>query len=216
MKVLESTPERYDLGMKLLSRGRLNGVYESIADSAGGEGRKILDIGCGTGNLSLACASRGSTVVGIDINAGMLEVARRKCNKAGLDRNAEFLELGVGEIRNRFADETFDACVSCLAFSEMTEDEKSYAITSASSILKAGGLFMIADETEPVSTGRRILRKVSRIPVRIMAYALSQSTTRPMEDPSTRLMKAGFTGIEKSRLWRDTFMVIKAYRGPLP
>ena len=78
MRVLESAPERYDAGIRLLSGGRIEAVYDEIASKAAGPGRRILDIGCGTGGVTVACARRGADVVGIDINAGMLEVARSK------------------------------------------------------------------------------------------------------------------------------------------
>ena len=78
MKVLESAPERYDRGIRMLSCGRIEAAYERIAALVAAPGKRILDIGCGTGGVSLACAARGAAVTGIDIDAGMLEVARRK------------------------------------------------------------------------------------------------------------------------------------------
>ncbi|MEB8339931.1 class I SAM-dependent methyltransferase [Streptomyces endophyticus] len=47
----------------------------------------VLDLGCGTGSLSLLAAERGHRVTGVDSAPGMLELARRKL--AG--RDAEFL-----------------------------------------------------------------------------------------------------------------------------
>ncbi|MGD8605677.1 MAG: methyltransferase domain-containing protein, partial [Myxococcales bacterium] len=78
MKLLESAPERYDRGLRLLSAGRIQEVYEAIADRVAAPGRRILDMGTGTGSVALACAARGAKVVAIDINAQMLEIARAK------------------------------------------------------------------------------------------------------------------------------------------
>jgi magnesium-protoporphyrin O-methyltransferase len=39
---------------------------------------KILDAGCGTGALSIAAACRGAEVTGIDVAAGLVEVARQR------------------------------------------------------------------------------------------------------------------------------------------
>ena len=50
--------------------------YLAIAEELGAT--KILDVGCGTGNLALALAGRGLTVVGIDPAKASLEVARSK------------------------------------------------------------------------------------------------------------------------------------------
>ena len=213
MKVLESSPDRYDRGVEMLSHGRIGQIYELIAETVAGEGRAILDIGCGTGNVSLECARRGATVVGIDIDPGMLEVAERKAENEGLSERISFLEIGVGEMKSRFKESTMDACVSCLAFSELTSDERSYAIASAHSILKPHGTMVIADETRPRSATKRLFRSIIQLPVRALTYILTQSSTHPLGDISSELRQAGFVEIETKRLWGDTFMVIVAHRG---
>jgi ubiquinone/menaquinone biosynthesis C-methylase UbiE len=119
MKVLESSPNRYDRGIKILSRGRIAEVYLKIAEMVAAPGKRILDIGCGTGNVSLACADRGATVIGVDSNAEMLEIAKSKSKKGGLEDKVEWLELGVAEIADKINERSLDAAVSCLTFSEL-------------------------------------------------------------------------------------------------
>jgi ubiquinone/menaquinone biosynthesis C-methylase UbiE len=51
MKVLESAPERYDRGMRLLTLGRLERVHRDIAAWVSA-GDRVLDLGCGTGALA--------------------------------------------------------------------------------------------------------------------------------------------------------------------
>ncbi|MDO3640164.1 class I SAM-dependent DNA methyltransferase [Mycolicibacterium arseniciresistens] len=41
-------------------------------------GSRVLDAGCGTGRVAIALAERGHTVVGVDVDAGMLSAARAK------------------------------------------------------------------------------------------------------------------------------------------
>ena len=214
MKILESTPERYDRGIQILSHGRIGEVYERIAETVAEEGKRILDIGCGTGNLSMACARRGSFITGIDINSGMLEIARKKARNAGLNVRAQFLELGVAEIKNRIGENSIDACVSCLVFSELSDDEQSYAISAAHSVLKPGGIIVIADEVVPGTPGRRFLHALAQLPVRILAYALAQASTRPVKDLSVKFQNAGFVDISTTRIWGDTFMIIMGRRRP--
>lgn len=45
-------------------------------------GEKILDIGCGTGQLTSHIAEAGSTVLGIDTDEGMIKAARQKFSNA--------------------------------------------------------------------------------------------------------------------------------------
>ena len=48
------------------------------------EGTRLLDAGCGTGRFGTALARRGSLVVGVDPDAGMLATARRRLPGRGL------------------------------------------------------------------------------------------------------------------------------------
>jgi ubiquinone/menaquinone biosynthesis C-methylase UbiE len=45
----------------------------------------VLDLGCGTGSLTLLLAQHGHRVVGVDLSPNMAECARRKIAAAGLD-----------------------------------------------------------------------------------------------------------------------------------
>jgi SAM-dependent methyltransferase len=51
-------------------------VYVSIAEELGG--RRVLDVGCGTGTFALLLADRGFEVIGLDPGSGSLGVARAK------------------------------------------------------------------------------------------------------------------------------------------
>lgn len=51
--------------------------------------RTILDLACGTGNLTLPLARRGYRVIGLDISPTMISVAREKASQSGL--NVEFM-----------------------------------------------------------------------------------------------------------------------------
>ena len=82
-----------------------------VADAAGvGRGARVLDVGCGTGALTLAVAERvgpGGTAVGLDLNPGMLAVARTK------PARIEWVEAPAEALP--FPDRSFDAVVSQFA-----------------------------------------------------------------------------------------------------
>lgn len=212
MKVLESAPYRYDRGILLLTRGRIRDVYVKIAEAVAAPGRRVLDIGCGTGNVSLACASFGADVVAIDSNAAMLEIAKEKGRQAGLNAKIRWLEIGVAEIGNEIGEGSLDAAVSCLALSELTLDEKVFVSAIVFSRLKPGGKFVIADEILPERTLARFVHRMKRLPMLLVTYFLTQNTTHPLRDPSTLLSRAGFSNIESTRLWGGSFVIISARR----
>jgi ubiquinone/menaquinone biosynthesis C-methylase UbiE len=211
MKVLESAPRRYDRGIRMLSRGRIEQVYERIAALAAAPGKRILDIGCGTGGVSLACAARGAAVTGIDVDAGMLEVARGK--PVPSPGSAEFVELAAAEIGDRFAERSLDAVASCLAMSEMSRDEQEYVLRAAYSRLVPGGIVVIADETMPERGLARLAYQIRRLPIAAAAYLLTQATTRPVRNLRERVAAAGFRDVEEERMWGGSFLIVHGVRG---
>jgi SAM-dependent methyltransferase len=46
-------------------------------------GSRVLDVGCGTGELLVRLNDLGAEVVGVDLSAEMLAIAKEKCEKAG-------------------------------------------------------------------------------------------------------------------------------------
>ena len=212
MKVLESTPDRYDHGIRILSRGRIDQVYAKIADMVAAPGRRVLDLGCGTGGVALACAARGADVIGVDRNPGMLEVARSK--PAGrLPGKVEWLELGAAEVGDRVAERTLDAAVACLSFSELSRDEQAYVLEVLLTRLRAGGILVIADEVVPHGRLRRIAYHLRRLPVAAVTYVLTQARTHPLDDPTSLVARAGFVDIDSARLWSGSFLILRALRG---
>jgi ubiquinone/menaquinone biosynthesis C-methylase UbiE len=211
MKVLESAPERYDRGIRLLSGGHIQEAYDRIAALAAAPGRRILDIGCGTGGVSIACAARGAIVTGIDIDASMLEVARRRPVPA--NGHVAYVELGAAEVEDRFRPESFDAIVSCLAMSELSADETDYVLRIARSRLVPGGVIVIGDETVPEGAFARWAYRLRRLPVAALTYVLTQATTRPIANLDERLRAAGFVEVASERLWSGSFVIARGFRG---
>ncbi len=199
MKVLESAPSRYDLGIRLLSRGGIGRVHDIIAGRVAGPGKRILDVGCGTGGLALACAARGAHAVGLDVNPDMLDVARAKPLPEHPDAHVEWIRLGAMEIEDRFPATTFDAVVSSLLFSELTVDERAYVLKTALSRLRPTGAIAIADEMRPRGRAARLWSSMVRLPVAALTYVLTQATTRPLEGLERQMSACGFREIKAMR-----------------
>src|SRR3990172_6440241 len=70
----------------------------NLAPEAGGF--TVLDVGCGGGRYSVPLAERGaSRVVGVDVSAPMLEIARRKALERGVADRCGFVESSFSAFR---------------------------------------------------------------------------------------------------------------------
>jgi putative methylase len=66
-------------------------------------GKRVLDLGCGTGRLALGAAFLGAeTVVGIDIDKSALGVAVENSKKTGLTDNTQWVNGDIFAIQSRF------------------------------------------------------------------------------------------------------------------
>jgi SAM-dependent methyltransferase len=95
-------------------------------------GQRVLDVGCGTGTISLALAERGCSVVGIDASKPYLEGARRRRSHAAITYE-------LGDAQNlAHPSGSFDACVSTLAIDVVPEPKKFAA--EMRRVTRAGGI----------------------------------------------------------------------------
>ena len=208
MKILESSPKRYDLGIRLLTGGRLDKIYDRLA-SCIREGDKVLDIGCGTGALSLRAAQQGAKVKGIDINSGMLEIAQIRADRLNLAQRIEFCEMGVAELDREEAD-SYDAVMSGLCFSELSEDELSFTLRETKRILKPGGLLLIADEVRPDKVYKKIINGLRRLFLGAIVFIITQTTTKALKNLPEKIRDSGFD-IERAKLNKgENFIELRA------
>jgi ubiquinone/menaquinone biosynthesis C-methylase UbiE len=113
-------------------------------------GDKVLDVGCGTGNLTFtAKATTGASgaVYGIDASPEMIEVARKKAKQAGAD---VVFDVGLVE-KIPFPDTTFDAVINRLVVHHLPDDLKRKAFAEIFRVLKPGGRFLVADFRPPTN-----------------------------------------------------------------
>ena len=55
----------------------------------------ILDLACGTGRVAIPLVEAGHSVVGIDFDAGMIDLAMSKAKLLGLRRNISFIQANM-------------------------------------------------------------------------------------------------------------------------
>jgi ubiquinone/menaquinone biosynthesis C-methylase UbiE len=142
----------YDPASWLMSLGQdARANREIIAAAAVRSGERILDVGCGTGAQTIvaARAAAPAKVVGIDPSPEMLEVARRKAAKRGLD-----IDFRVAAIEHLpFGDAQFDVVLSGFMLHHLPEVVIRSGIAEVRRVLTPGGRFLAVD----MVSGRSLL-----------------------------------------------------------
>ncbi|KAB2338624.1 methyltransferase domain-containing protein [Cytobacillus depressus] len=100
----------YDQLMKDVPYNKWTDFILDMAKKYEVKGFKLLDLGCGTAELSIKLAEKGFQVTGVDLSEDMLTVAQTKANEKGLDllffqqNMAELNGLGSFDIIGIFCD----------------------------------------------------------------------------------------------------------------
>jgi ubiquinone/menaquinone biosynthesis C-methylase UbiE len=125
-------------------------ILALIASDGFPQSGKVLELGCGAGDVALLFAEKGYQVYGIDIAPSAIEWARGKALKTGM--KAEFIE---GDVRNlrRWEDEIFDVVVDGHCLHCIIGDDRAEMLKEAYRVLRPGGSFyvssMCGDPKEP-------------------------------------------------------------------
>jgi len=136
---------------------RLRATEELLAPHVQG---KVLDIGCGTGDLAPFVVGKGARYVGMDLSAGMIE--RANARHAGLVAEGK-ASFTVGDCDALpFADGEFDAVVA-IALMEYLPDPEGF-LGESDRVLRDGGALLITVPYKKCisSSLRRILSPVTR------------------------------------------------------
>ncbi len=193
MKYLETSPKDYDRGIQLLTLGRLRALKERIAREYVREGTRVLEIGCGTGTLTQMMAARGAGVTAIDVSPTMLAAAEARLKPELEAGRVTLHRMDATLIAERFPEGSFDLIVSTLVFSELPPDERRYVLEACRKLLAPHGRLLIADEVIPRPLLARLLYTLVRLPLALLTFLLTRTTTHPLRDFETTLRESGYT-----------------------
>lgn len=151
-------------------------------------GQRVLDLGCGTGTLTILIKQSvpEAEVVGLDGDPKVLEIARSKAAKAGVDLA---LDYGMA-YRLPYPDGSFDRVLSSLVFHHLTGQDKRRAMAEVYRVLRAGGEFHIVDFGKPRSLYGNLLSSVMK---RLEQAADNVSGLLPV-----MMREAGFEQVEET------------------
>jgi ubiquinone/menaquinone biosynthesis C-methylase UbiE len=130
----------YDLLTRVLGMGK---VYDELVTQADlSDGLRVLEIGCGTGNVTVRAkrAAPGADVVGTDPDP--LALARSQRKARGL-LGIRFERAYAQQLP--FEDGEFDRALSSMMLHHLDEDVKAGALAEVYRVLRPGGQFHIVD-----------------------------------------------------------------------
>jgi ubiquinone/menaquinone biosynthesis C-methylase UbiE len=189
---------------------RIANAYDFIADSnehkarQQGEralelqaGESVLEIGFGTGNTAIDLAGMVGAegkVCGIDISSGMLEVAEKKVQEAGLSN----IGLKVGDARELpYEDGSFDAAFTSFTLELFPEEDIPTVLGEVKRVLKPGGrLGVVSMATVKDGEHESVLEKTYKW---MHVHFPHLVDCRPI-DPAAALTSAGFQVQSEDRI----------------
>lgn len=193
----------YDRFVRFVTLGRENALRtESIRLAAIQPGETVLDVGCGTGSLTLLAKATAGTqgrVYGIDAAPEMIQVARQKATRQQGEVN---FQVGLIEAL-QFPEATFDVVLSSLMFHHLPDDLKHSGLAEIYRVLKPAGRLVIVDMKG--STG--FMQHLS------LAGLVHHRLTTGVQQLPPLLAEAGFTGIETGNMPMMQVGYIRGQRG---
>jgi ubiquinone/menaquinone biosynthesis C-methylase UbiE len=103
-------------------------------------GARVLELGCGAGDLSLRLAERGLDATGVDVSPAAVEWARQKAASRGLA--AAFRVRDVPDLRD-FADSGFDGVLDGYCLHCVIGPDRAKVLAAARRVLRPGGLLHV-------------------------------------------------------------------------
>jgi ubiquinone/menaquinone biosynthesis C-methylase UbiE len=115
----------------------------STAEPHDGDIKRILDIGCGAGALTMALKEKypNAELVGTDISAPLLKYAHKRAHEAGFDISYE--QMPAEDMS--YDDNSFDVITANLLFHELPVEIAKQVISEAFRVLRPGGVFHVFD-----------------------------------------------------------------------
>jgi demethylmenaquinone methyltransferase/2-methoxy-6-polyprenyl-1,4-benzoquinol methylase len=214
----------YDGTNRILSLG-LDGSWRrrAVACLSPQPGAKYLDVGCGTGDVSIEILRHapGSAVVGIDASEKMLELGREKVNKLGLEH---CVSLDLGDVLDlQFPDNHFDGAITSFCIRNVTDRTK--GIAEICRVVRPGGLLVILELTEPTGFIMKplfrvyaglIMPLVTKIMSSVSAYRYLSASMADFPRPEMFTDLMAVSGFVNTRHTHMTGGIVTLFVGEVP
>lgn len=153
--IFTAVPQRYDLINSVITWG-MDSRWRSAAarECLSAKPKRILDLGCGTGDLAIQLASlseESTEIVGFDYSQPMLAIAQKRAQQFAVGKRIDFV---YGEASSLpFPDGYFDCIGISFAFRNLTYKNPlaQCYLSEVLRVLHPGGRFVIVESSQPES-----------------------------------------------------------------
>jgi ubiquinone/menaquinone biosynthesis C-methylase UbiE len=195
----------YDLFMWLLGLplgGEDRVRTKVLGELAPLEGKRVVELFCGTASFSIMAAKAGATVTGVDLSKGMLRVAREKSRKENL--NLALVRADTTSLP--FSDSSFDGVLISLGLHEATEADSERVVKEAYRVLKERGRAVIFDYHRA--------RGVMGFFENVLCFFIEEETVKGWlaTDIQGLLRKTGFRDFRRTYLFKEALQIITVER----
>ena len=122
----------------------LEQVIDAVLETAAGQpGMVAVDLGCGTGQLSIPLAARGVQVTAVDVSPQMVERLRAKVEGMELDGVVHATVSPIEQLS--FSAGSLDLVVSNYALHHLRDNDKEEVVRQAAHWLRPGGKLVVGD-----------------------------------------------------------------------
>ncbi len=157
---MEKAAQTYDALMKRMTFGRERELRETTVSLAGVKpGDCVLEVGCGTGTLTLAAKRRAGPsgkVFGIDVIPVMIELSQRKAALA--EEEITYQLASIADIP--FPANTFDVVMCSFMIFHMSEKVRQKGVAEIFRVLKPQGRLLVLDSATPTRSALKALVKM--------------------------------------------------------
>ena len=215
---------RYDLFNLLTSVGMAKSWRRKALEPLQ-EGMRVLDLGCGTGDLSLEAAARlkrHGEIVGLDFSDKMLAVAQRRYQKLGSPMNGRFRLVQKAAEELPIESQPYDLVVSGFVLRNLYQNIDGI-LAGVHRSLRSGGQISFLDITEPPGPVRlKLWRFYMNTLVEFYGRALfgknfpphylTESANRFVKPPEfiAKLEQAGFKDVSTRKFMMGAIVLYRA------
>lgn len=223
-EMFDNISSRYDLLNHLLSVN-IDKIWRknTIRRLRGYSPSYVLDIATGTGDFAIAATKiKDATVLGVDISEGMLNVAREKISKKGLEKRISVQKADSENLP--FDDLTFDAAI--VGFGVRNFENLKKGLAEILRVLKPGAVFFVLEFSKPEKAPfkqayrfyfRNILPLIGRLISKDRrAYTYLPESVDEFPDGGDFLAILTEVGFTENRCFRQTFGIATIYEAHKP